>query len=146
MDRAERIELILDHYEDPRNYGRVEPASVIQQGGNPGCGDVIELSLRIGPDERIDAIGFQGEGCTISQAGASLLTELVKGRTLSEAADLPHDAVIELLGRELAMTRPRCATLALNVLRAAIKRHRDDRVRAALAEDSRHAERNEESS
>jgi nitrogen fixation protein NifU and related proteins len=79
-------EIILDHYQNPRNHGRLEHPTVANRGHNPLCGDEVELSLEIEPqDERIRAIGFTGRGCSISQASASMMAEVVKGRTLAEA-------------------------------------------------------------
>lgn len=124
MDRQAQIEFLLDHYEHPRNRGVLQDPDVQMSWGNPGCGDVVTLYLKIDKTNRITEISFEGEGCTISQAAASILTENLKGKTLSEAEALsPHD-VMELLGREVVLTRPRCAMLALDTLKLALKEHR----------------------
>ncbi len=124
MDRQAQIEFLLDHYEHPRNRGALQDPDVQMSWGNPGCGDVVTLYLKIDKTNRITEISFEGEGCTISQAAASILTENLKGKTLSEAEALsPHD-VMELLGREVVLTRPRCAMLALDTLKLALKEHR----------------------
>src|SRR5437868_15479386 len=79
-------EIILDHYQNPRNHGRLDSPTLANRGNNPLCGDEVELFLGLDrAGERIDAIGFTGRGCSISQASASMMTELVKGRSLSEA-------------------------------------------------------------
>src|SRR5918911_4775789 len=79
-------EIILDHYQNPRNHGRLEHPTVANRGHNPLCGDEIELSLGIdASDERIREIAFTGRGCSISQASASMMTEIVKGQTLDDA-------------------------------------------------------------
>jgi nitrogen fixation protein NifU and related proteins len=81
-------EIILDHYQNPRNHGRLEHPTVANRGHNPLCGDEVELSLEIEPEhELIRAIGFTGRGCSISQASASMMTEAVKGRSLADAEE-----------------------------------------------------------
>jgi nitrogen fixation NifU-like protein len=74
-------------------------------------------------------VTFEGRGCTISQATASILTELIEHAPLSEIDALDYDAIMDVVGREVAQTRPRCATLALGTLKAAVKKYRSDRVR-----------------
>jgi nitrogen fixation protein NifU and related proteins len=77
-------EIILDHYQNPRNHGRLDNPTLANRGHNPLCGDEIELSLAIA-DETIRDIQFIGRGCSISQASASMMTEAVKGHTLDDA-------------------------------------------------------------
>ena len=127
LDRQEQIEFILDHYQQPRHRGKLEPAEVTMPGGNPGCGDVVTLYLNIDPaTQRIAAVTFEGEGCTISQAAASILMEKMQGAPLSEVDTLDYNDMIDELGREVVSTRPRCATLALGTLKAAVKKYRID--------------------
>jgi nitrogen fixation NifU-like protein len=79
-------EIILDHYQNPRNHGRLEHPTLANRGNNPLCGDEIELSIGIDEqDDRISEISFTGRGCSISQASASMMTELIKGQKLAEA-------------------------------------------------------------
>ena len=79
-------EIILDHYQNPRNHGRLEHPTLANRGHNPLCGDEIELSVGIDEDDdRIREISFTGRGCSISQASASMMTEVVKGHNLAEA-------------------------------------------------------------
>src|SRR5258708_26625859 len=79
-------EIILDHYQNPRNHGRLEHPTLANRGHNPLCGDEIELSVGIDEgDDRIRDINFTGRGCSISEASASMMTEMVKGRKLAEA-------------------------------------------------------------
>lgn len=80
-------DIILDHYRTPRNRGRLEIPTIATHGDNPLCGDEIEVSLLV-EDGRISDLRFDGKGCSISQASASMMTEAVKGKTLSEARDL----------------------------------------------------------
>src|SRR5919198_4604536 len=79
-------EIILDHYQTPRNHGRLENPTLANRGHNPLCGDEIELSIAIEePEGRIRDIAFVGRGCSISQASASMMTEAIKGHTLDDA-------------------------------------------------------------
>ncbi len=84
MDRQAQIDFILDHYENPRHYGALPAASVVQKGGNPGCGDIVTFYLKVDGDGRIEDISFEGEGCTISQAASSIVTEMFYGKTLAD--------------------------------------------------------------
>jgi nitrogen fixation NifU-like protein len=120
MDRQEAIEFLLDHYENPRNYGPLEHADVSLTGGNPGCADIITMHARFDDNGKLEEIHWEGEGCTISRAAASYVTELVQGMTAQEIENLDFEDLIEQLGRELVMTRPTCATLALGTLKKGV--------------------------
>ena len=119
FDRQAFIDNILDHYEHPRHRGPMLDATVSIKGGNPGCGDVIEAHLKVDGDDRVLDVSFEGQGCTISQAAASILSEQLIGKTLAEIETMDHEAFIEDLGREVVINRLRCATLALNTVKAA---------------------------
>lgn len=130
MDRQEQIEYILEHFQQPRHQGTLDPADVTMPGGNPGCGDVVTIYLNVDrTSDTIKDIAFEGEGCTISQAAASILLEDIAGKPLSTVDSLDYNDMIERLGREVVSTRPRCATLALGTVKAAIKKYRIDRRR-----------------
>jgi nitrogen fixation NifU-like protein len=133
FDRQTAIEYLVDQYENPRNYGTMEDADVSMRGGNPGCGDIVNLYLKIdNPNERLEDISFTGEGCTISQASASVLTEMVRGKTLEEIEKMTYDDLIDTLGRDVVMSRPKCATLSLTTLKAALRKyHHEQRLREA---------------
>jgi nitrogen fixation protein NifU and related proteins len=120
MDRQETIEFLMDHYENPRNKGPLEDADVSLTGGNPGCADMISIQARFGTDGKIEEIHWDGEGCTISSAAASYVTEITQGMTAEEIEKLSFEDLIEQLGRELVMTRPTCATLALGTLKKGV--------------------------
>ncbi len=120
MDRQEAIEFLVDHYENPRNYGPLDMADVNAKGGNPGCADVITMYARFGADGKVETVNWEGEGCTISRAAASYVTELVQGLTAEEIEQLSFEDLIDQLGRELVMTRPTCATLALGTLKKGV--------------------------
>ena len=131
MDRQAYIENVLDHFQHPRNKHRMEDADVQLGGGNPGCGDLITMYLKIGDDDRISAVSFEGEGCTVSQAGGSIISEVAEGMTLDEVKALGLDTVVEEMGQDIVNSRVRCATLALGTLQAAVDTYRRDRDRAA---------------
>jgi len=120
MDRQEAIEFLMDHYDNPRNKGPLEHADVSLTGGNPGCADIISMHARFDKDGKIEAVHWDGEGCTISSAAASYVTEITQGMTAEEIEQLSFEDLIEQLGRELVMTRPTCATLALGTLKKGV--------------------------
>ncbi|MEA2583182.1 MAG: nitrogen fixation protein NifU, partial [Thermomicrobiales bacterium] len=118
MDRQDYIEIILDHFEHPRNKGRMEDADIQLGGGNPGCGDLITMYLKVGDDERITGARFEGEGCTISQAGGSIIAEMIEGMTFDQVKELGTETMIEEMGQDVVKSRVRCATLALGTVQA----------------------------
>lgn len=124
MDRQQQIDFILDHYENPRHYGAIEGATVTQKGGNPGCGDIVTFYLKVGAEGRIEDISFEGEGCTISQAASSLVTEMFYDKTLEDVEKTSGEEILDILGRELAATRLKCATLGLNATKEAVRQVR----------------------
>lgn len=123
LTREDYIENILDHHDNPRNKRILDPAEIHASGGNPGCGDIVVMYARVGEDGRITDASFQGEGCTISQAAASMLTEELPGKTLDEVTAMNYTDVIEEMGREVVSTRTRCATLALTIVKNAAERY-----------------------
>ena len=132
MDRQAYIDYLVDHYEHPRNKHRMEDADVQLGGGNPGCGDLITIYLKI-EDDRIKAISFEGEGCTISQAGGSIIAEMTEGMTLDEVKALGLDTMKEEMGEDVVKSRVLCATLALGTVQAAIDQYRREQVTAGAA-------------
>lgn len=111
-------EQIIDLYENPLNFGELEPHDFSYEEDNPLCGDVIRISVQLDEDGSIKDVKWDGEGCAISQASASLLTEEIKGLTLDEVKDFSKEQLLELLGIQLSMTRIKCALLSLKVLKA----------------------------
>ena len=136
-------EVILDHYRNPRNRKPVEGADIEREGFNPFCGDDIVLQVRMADGDHIEDIGFHGQGCSISQASASMLTDLVKGKTLKDAQEImemfraimrgnePSEEELERLGdlealqgvRKFPM-RIKCALLAWSALEEGIEEYR----------------------
>ena len=132
MDRQEQIEILLDHYENPRHRHALDPTDVAMPGGNPGCGDVITIYLNVGDEgTTISDVSFEGEGCTISQAGASILLEMIHDEnwTIDDVVNLDYHVMMDILGHDVVKTRPKCATLALGTLKAAIKKYQRDRMK-----------------
>jgi nitrogen fixation NifU-like protein len=115
-------EVILDHYKSPRNHGLLEPHDAFAEGQNPLCGDEIAVSVRFGDGDVIEAVGFEGRGCAISQAATSMLTDLVKGRTATDVAAMEKDELLEEIGIPLTPVRLKCAILGLGVLKVALHR------------------------
>jgi len=109
---------ILDHYRNPRNFGTLERADVEAEDLNPLCGDEIRMQLQL-DDGVVQDVRFSGKGCAISQASASMLSEMVKGMKLSDVAKLSKDAVLENVGIGISPTRMKCAMLGLRVLKSA---------------------------
>lgn len=134
MDRQEQIEFILDHYEHPRHRRAMESPDIVMKGGNPGCGDIVTLYVRLDGNERIAELTFEGEGCTISQAAASILTEMATGKTLSEVEQMSASDFVQELGADIVTNRLRCATLAVNTLKAAEKKYRAGQQARSAAE------------
>lgn len=125
MERQQHIDRVLEHYEKPRHRGPIPDADVVLEGSNPSCGDVITIYLKIDGDERVELAQFEGQGCTISQAAASILLEGVQGKTLAEIEAIDYNDLIERLGREIVMTRVRCASLSLTTLKSAIQKYKE---------------------
>jgi nitrogen fixation NifU-like protein len=136
MNQEKIMELVLDHYENPRNYGTKEDADVVYEGGNPGCGDIIRVYLSVDSEGVVNDIGFSGEGCMLSQAGASIVLEKMKGRTIDELEVVPVDIVRETLGKKLVATRPNCARLGFNTMKNAVKKWRKLEMLSSI-EDSK---------
>jgi nitrogen fixation NifU-like protein len=114
-------EVILDHYKNPRGHGLLEDADAQAEGQNPLCGDEVSIYVAFEDDgDTIDEVKFSGRGCAISQAATSMLTEMVKGRSATEVATLPRDALLEEIGIPLTPVRLKCALLGLSTLKLAL--------------------------
>lgn len=114
-------EEILEHYRHPHNRGRIEHADVVQKEHNPNCGDVLTFYLTFSQENRVTDVKFEGEGCAISQAAASMLTDEIIGMSVCEIQDLQKKDVLDLLGIELGPTRLKCALLSLQGITNAIR-------------------------
>jgi nitrogen fixation NifU-like protein len=118
---------ILDHYKNPRNYGELDDADIEHVGENPMCGDTIKMFVRLADDEEtIEYVSFVGDGCAISQASASMLSEELQGRSLESVREMDRDDIIDMLGVELSPMRIKCAVLAEKVAQDGIAIHEGD--------------------
>jgi nitrogen fixation protein NifU and related proteins len=108
---------IIDHYQNPRNYGTLEHPDISYEDSNPVCGDEIRMDLKT-QDGRVVEARFQGHGCSISQASASMLTEEIIGKTLEEVKQIDKQYLLDMLGIPLGPVRLKCALLPLKVLKA----------------------------
>jgi len=133
-------EVILDHSRHPRHFGKLEHATNTAQGYNPLCGDRVTVYLIVGKDQRIADVKFEGKGCAISQASASLMTQMIVGRTVAEAEKLmggflelvKGENVVDLndddrerldvmAGVSAFPMRVKCATLAWHTMKSALE-------------------------
>ncbi len=112
-------EIILDHYRHPRNFGRIENPTKTVSLNNPLCGDVIHLDILV-KGNIIENVKFSAEGCAISLASASLLTEHIKGKAKDSLINIDKDFIMNMLGIELSLNRLKCALLPLEALRKVI--------------------------
>lgn len=112
-------EHILDHYKNPRNYGKIEHADFKSKESNIFCGDSVEITGKL-KGKKIQNINFCGRGCVISQASASILTESVKNKHINSIDKLTVQDVIKMLGVSLSAMRMKCAELPLIAIKRAI--------------------------
>lgn len=112
-------ELILDHNKNPRNKGTLESPQFTYEDVNPLCGDEIRMDVQTDGD-RVTDIRFSGRGCAISQAAASILTEMVEGQTLDDVKAISREDLLDELGVPISPARMKCAMLGLKVLKAGI--------------------------
>jgi nitrogen fixation NifU-like protein len=112
-------ENILDHYKNPRNHGHLDHPSAVAEGVNPLCGDELSVELQV-EDGIVSDVRFNGRGCAISQASASMLSDVVMGKPLDQLAGISKEDVLEELGIPLSPIRLKCAMLSVGVLKVAL--------------------------
>jgi nitrogen fixation protein NifU and related proteins len=112
-------EKVMDHFNNPRNVGVIEEADGVGEVGNPVCGDVMKITIKVGDGDRIDDVKFQTLGCGAAIATSSIVTEMAKGMTLQEAVDITKNQVAEELGG-LPPAKMHCSVLATDGLKVAV--------------------------
>ena len=129
-------EHVLDHYEDPYHRGHLEQATHQHKDDNPLCGDVVEIELLIDADGKIIEAYFNGDGCCISQASASMLIEKMEGQHVESVKAFSAEDMLELFGPKLTPNRQKCCLLSWRVLQSAIYAPRDGAAQASTDGDS----------
>lgn len=119
-------EKVMDHFMNPRNVGEIKEADGIGEVGNMKCGDIMKLYIKVNEDEVIEDIKFRTFGCGAAIATSSMITEMVKGKTLAEAEEISNRQVAEALGG-LPPVKMHCSNLAADALKAAIDDYRKRR-------------------
>ncbi|MHB8110820.1 MAG: Fe-S cluster assembly scaffold protein NifU [Syntrophorhabdaceae bacterium] len=125
MTQGPYTDTVIDHFENPRNMGEIEDANGVAQVGNPTCGDVTKIFLKI-EDDRIVDVKFKTFGCAAAIAAGSMTTQLIKGKTIEEALKLTNETVARELGG-LPAAKQHCSVMAEDALRAAIEDYKKKR-------------------
>jgi nitrogen fixation NifU-like protein len=124
-------ETLMDHYRHPRNRHTLNPADFSSDIYNPSCGDSISFSGCISSNGMISRAAFQGSGCVISQATASMLTQIILHKPIHEVANLDKQFVLDLIGIELGPMRLKCALLSLEALQQGLSLYLEAKVKGA---------------
>ena len=109
-------EIILDSWRNPKNFGKIKNPDISFKDSNPSCGDIIQIDIKLNKN-KIEEIKFNGSGCIISQAMASMLTDYVKNKNLNDIKKINKEEILKMLGINLSGMRIKCALLSLKVLK-----------------------------
>ena len=118
MDELYRDQ-ILEHYKRPHNFGRLDSFDLEHEDTNPFCGDEQHVYIKLDDDGKVSEVSFEGQGCAISTAATSLLTDELVGLSREELLRIPKQEVLDLLGIEISATRMKCAMLGIKVVKSA---------------------------
>jgi len=118
MDELYRDQ-ILEHYKRPHNFGRLDSFDLDYEDTNPFCGDEQHVFIKLDENDRVSEVSFEGQGCAISTAATSLLTDELAGMSRKEILRMPKETVLDLLGIDISATRMKCAMLGLKVVKSA---------------------------
>lgn len=113
-------EHVLDHYEDPYHRGHLAHPTHAHEDDNPLCGDVVRIELDVTPEGKIHEAWFDGDGCCISQAAASMLVEKIEGKPVEEVRQFSAQQMLDLFGAKLTPNRQKCCLLSWRVLQSAV--------------------------
>ena len=128
-------EIILDYYRNPRNYGKLPNPDIAQRDSNPLCGDELEMQLNI-KDNKVADVKFTGKGCAISQASASMLTELIMGKDFEDVKKLSKEDILDNLGlHDLGPARIKCALLTHKVLKTGLYNYLTEKLKDTESAD-----------
>src|SRR5688500_6501358 len=112
-------ENILDHSRKPRHWGLLQEFDYHSHDDNPLCGDELEITIKVDENDQVVGVGWQGQGCAISQAAASMLGDELIGKSIDEVKALDKQQLLDMIGIPLSMNRIKCALLSLKVVKAA---------------------------
>ena len=119
-------DILLDHFRHPRNYGSLDAPDISNEQFNPLCGDRIRIELKL-EESNVSEARFKGDGCAISTAAASLLTELIRGEDIAQLTNFPDGRLIAALESNIQPARLQCALLPLQALREGLRNYKRQR-------------------
>ena len=113
-------ENIMDHYKNPRNFGKLKTANIEYRDYNPICGDEITIQIEI-QNDKVKDVKFIGKGCAISMATASILTEELKGKSIKDVEKLKNEDILKMIGIDVSPSRIKCVLLSLSAIKKGMK-------------------------